>query len=1593
MDQNTLPPDEFVDSVLAFAALMSFQDYLLSRVDLQADSPEATLFKLFATKFRSLGGTLDAGLRTYGVPMADEVRRKTRFQVGLTGRLVVIPDFKQISEVAEKRMDAIEDLFPVVFRRFDVAESIIADARALSSFKKITRAIMISDPVGRLSELARVPATSSAGSSFVQLIDRACKYAGVEIPTLDVSIREASQATALGDDLRKVDVQLQATDPGDATSAELADKRSEIVGKINDLTANAVAPEAVKAAVATSVVSADGYATSIGKQERLSSAQEQGVLATGKVLLAAGAGSGKSVRGDTITCTSKGLARIDECQDASMVVSMDPNTLETRMEPGTWLDMGTGSLIRIQTRSGIRVEATPEHPFLLWTGKAEWVRTENIKPGDFVMVQPGYAVGTGVEHGDPDEAYLHGLFMGDGFVSSDEYSVGWSRGGDFLPAHYYSLAQKFWGKTPKSYEKEGTQSVSHFINSKELVTKLKAQGLAFSSARNKAIPAWLMGASDAERIRFMQGLFDTDGTATGEREFEWCSASETLARQVHQLLIGQGVVGMLKPKIVKGYEDHTYWRVIVSGDQLRTFRDVVGFRYEFKKAADLDDLCDKVCNPNVGVYPHVSDILKAVRETWKSVGRWNGRNQATLMDDRWVSVKDYLLGRRCPSKAQLLRMVGDLDSPAATILRNLTSFYPDEVVSVEILQGEHQVYDFNVPATQAFVANGIVSHNTKVMASKVVYFIKEMGVPPQSIIATSFSRKSAKELTERVKKYGGENILQGKENGFGTSHSVAAKIVNKYAKDIGLGNVVQLQGGDQTKLVRLAMEQVKMAGSAGQSPNPDEDLLALGGKREYNPGETTRDLGEYAKDLQVSIQRLQDKLDENPNDYRLKFTLSTLNRILSEGRTQDMLSQQEKMLLQQAFAEAGVTQRVASVQRQAAFEGKAVTLGAEANRFYKESARKWFNLGIDKEHFVDIDGRPIGARRIQTFISKNKGGLKAPGAVAAGPIRDYQKALEMKLDEKEIAGAREAAIFAACYGAYEWLKKNAISGDFMEGSDFDDILINCCRVLMHSDAARSNIQKHIKVLIVDEGQDSNPCQVLMYGLIAGTHNKDGTKKEDNTMTASTFALVGDEKQSIYAFRGAEPELFINASDANGGDFKTLYLTDNYRSGSAIVEAANAVASHLSKTIPMVCKAHPSRGEGSIHCDIVKDNQEGASMFADTIAKMCKGELASEKFSDFGLGVRTNAEAMAYGVELLKRAIPFKSKLNFFNTPTAKAMIDWMNLGTLDSSNIPAMNEAVLRAHRSPNFYLDQAFTQALESQARNQNYYEWMLKGGWQKLYSGKQEWRKKFVKSYVDAITAVRNQLRGSTDAETFIQFILDLPGGEMKGQTSTMLSSLIEEVKGSPEAMDMLVQESEGGRVTEEQIEAFALAPIQPLLSIAKDKTDIRGCVQYVQRLKQVNDTKSHDDEEDVDAVIIDTVHGWKGLECKHMYIPMSQGTFPHARSLSSPAEEDSERRLAYVALTRGRESVTVIAPRVNLFGKQVEPSQFVYEGCIPVRGGEDKSSMDAEKEVMKLESQRSASVLVTSEDLKALAENDAEYLETRVAEIEMGSTWGGL
>jgi len=77
----------------------------------------------------------------------------------------------------------------------------------------------------------------------------------------------------------------------------------------------------------------------------------------------------------------------------------------------------------------------------------------------------------------------------------------------------------------------------------------------------------------------------------------------------------------------------------------------------------------------------------------------------------------------------------------------------------------------------------------------------------------------------------------------------------------------------------------------------------------------------------------------------------------------------------------------------------------------------------------------------------------------------------------------------------------------------------------------------------------------------------------------------------------------------------------------------------------------------------------------------------------------------------------------------------------------------------------------------------------------------------------------------------------------------------------------------------------------------------------------------------VVVDTVHGWKGLEASHVYIPMPSTTFPNPR-----ADIQDERRLAYVAIPRAQQSATILCPATDHYGREALPSQFVKEACVP-------------------------------------------------------------
>jgi superfamily I DNA/RNA helicase len=826
---------------------------------------------------------------------------------------------------------------------------------------------------------------------------------------------------------------------------------------------------------------------------------------------------------------------------------------------------------------------------------------------------------------------------------------------------------------------------------------------------------------------------------------------------------------------------------------------------------------------------------------------------------------------------------------------------------------------------KSIISAGAGSGKTRVMAGKVVYHIKELGAKPSQFIATSFSNKSARELVDRIKKYGGAELVEDgpSTEGMGTTHRVAGSIIRKYGNRVSQGEK-PLSSSGQTALLRMAMEQVKLRPTQPvRAPLPrsffDDPRSIQEGDVLELPKEELSPLREAAKQAAAIFEKSTPRLG-----WKTDMVVDIINKIAKGELKQP--SQKQTPYANDGFAAAGLDFRISASVVSAAGK-KSYDSGPRTgdSQYWRTPANKWFNLGVGEKGFVDADGKAIGTKQLGLKITNWKANLITP---------------EQAFEEY---GPKD--IFAATYGAYEWLKNNAI--EYNGWRDHDDTLLRACQIMVTNPTALAQLRARFKYILVDEAQDLNMCQHLMFGLISGTYDPDTQKPyEDGRISADTYTLIGDDKQAIYEFRGATPDKFIKMSELVGGgqNFKTVLLDTNYRSGKLIVDAANHLMSHNSKQIPMTCRAHEDRkGQGVITAKIVPTHEDGAAFVAATVRDLCDGEGAPMTYKDFGVAARTNAELFAFGAEFLKLGIPFRSKINFFNNSTTIALLNWMRLANASDGDKEVINEAVLSSYRAPNFNLNKIFDEQLQRKANGQNYLEYLKNGGWRNIYEGSQSWRnERYVRPYTEMLSAVKAKKGTPTEV---LNFIMELRGPAIAaGKPSrSMLEDLVEEVKKDPEATDLLVEDA-NTKVTDEDVRQLALAPIQPLLSLCANYQDLGPCMSYIDKLSRANDKKHKDDNPEAadyeePAVVLDTVHGWKGLETKHIFVPMAKNVFPHVKSMADEDALASERRLGYVAITRGQDNVTIICPEVNHVGRDAGPSPFVAEACIPIQGAEDK------------------------------------------------------
>ena len=406
---------------------------------------------------------------------------------------------------------------------------------------------------------------------------------------------------------------------------------------------------------------------------------------------------------------------------------------------------------------------------------------------------------------------------------------------------------------------------------------------------------------------------------------------------------------------------------------------------------------------------------------------------------------------------------------------------------INISESEAEVYDFVVPGTHSFSAGGFINHNTRVLASQVAYHINELGVPASSIMATSFTRKASAELMKRVSKYGA--VIEGPAtDGFGTTHAICGNILNKRAREFKkVSYMGREEGWKQTTLLRLAMEQVKMSASGGQTP-PEPKGLWDGA---YVPDGGTQTQQGISPQVQDNDREFRSALREAtgyfqwaartwPGD-RGRWAAKAVSMLQNvQGKSVLDLRPDQKQAVNEIFSkvkvkgEFPIKYRVASQNVEAYVSRdddepdpndaspKQRHNKLEGYTYFKTPARQWFNLGHDLTKETEENagkkgktGVPVGEFKNAISILKGKG-LSPSQAWADSPFGKHSDK-------------------AAVYAAYEWLKSPKGEPEFAGQGDMDDILIDTVKALVASPNLRHQIQAQYKCILVDEAQDLNRC--------------------------------------------------------------------------------------------------------------------------------------------------------------------------------------------------------------------------------------------------------------------------------------------------------------------------------------------------------------------------------------------------------------------------------------------------------------------------------------------------------------------------------------
>lgn len=498
-----------------------------------------------------------------------------------------------------------------------------------------------------------------------------------------------------------------------------------------------------------------------------------------------------------------------------------------------------------------------------------------------------------------------------------------------------------------------------------------------------------------------------------------------------------------------------------------------------------------------------------------------------------------------------------------------------------------------------------------------------------------------------------------------------------------------------------------------------------------------------------------------------------------------------------------------------------------------------------------VNEKQYSASAIGYMISAAKNEMTSPAEFAAQAMTPAQR------------------VAAEIYPLYEKGLKQAA------GLDFDDLIARTVDLLVEHEAFRTHWQNQFGYILIDEYQDTNAAQYRLIKLLTG--------KSQN------IAVVGDDWQSIYSWRGADFRNILNF-EKDYPNAVIIKLEQNYRSTKNILDAAHAViAKNENRSEKELWTAS---GDG---VPVLAQQYANERFEADAIIRRITTavSLKVRDYSDFAVLYRTNAQSRGLEESFVRHGIPYKiiGGTRFYDRKEIKDLIAYLRLiyqpeDTISFErvvNVPTRGIGQKSVETFLSWKIENDFTlqQALES----------------------------------VESAPVVPKAKNGLMEVAGLISDYRAL-SGELT--VATLLDGLIRRLDFEAYLDDGTVQGEARIENTKE------------LMSVAREY-DAMDLPTFLEEVSLVSDVETKNS--DSNAVTLMTLHAAKGLEFPVVFMTgMEEMIFPHSRALYDAGELEEERRLAYVGMTRAKEELimTYATSRVLYGGIQYNPPSRFLSDC---------------------------------------------------------------